>query len=243
MHLSCPTCGVLDGAITDADTGDPLVADINVTGPNGFDVTVTGSSYQLAVDDGSYDFTVSANGYLSQTATATAATGTTVTTDFALRPAEANISVDPQAFDVTLALGETAAFPLDIINDGAVATDFELREQPVVGLSPLADLIQDGSFEANPARAPGPKLIQLVAHPGLVTGPLFQASQLTMDYKLSGLVVSAVVLTPTAQSKQLPSLPGMENYHSGTMLNVPMPTTPPITVRRMFKLTARMFGL
>lgn len=132
MHLSCPTCGILDGVITDADTGDPLVADINVTGPNSFDVTVMDSSYQLAVPSGDYDFTVSANGYLSQTVIITATSGVTVTTDFALRPAQANISVDPQAFDVTLALGNTATYPLDIINDGAVGTDFELSEQSVI---------------------------------------------------------------------------------------------------------------
>lgn len=148
MHLSCSTCGILEGDITDADTSDPLVADINITGPGGFDVTITDSSYQLAVTDGGYTITVSAAGYLSQTATVTAVTNTTVTTDFALRPAEANISVDPQAFDVTLALGNTATYPLDIINDGAVATDFELREQPVTVRGPLADLIIDGSFEA-----------------------------------------------------------------------------------------------
>jgi hypothetical protein len=129
MHLSCPTCGTLDGAITDADTGDPLVADINVTGPNSFDATVIGSSYQLAVAAGDYDIVVSANGYLSQTMAVTAATGVTVTTDFALRPAQANISVDPLSFDVTLALGETATYPLDIINSGALDTAYELVEQ------------------------------------------------------------------------------------------------------------------
>jgi len=130
MHLSCPTCGILDGSITDGDTGDPLVADVHVTGPNGFDVTVSGDSYQLAVADGDYDFTVSANGYFSQTATVEATTGVTVTTDFALRLAQPNISVDPTAFDVTLALGETTSLSLDIINDGALGTNFTLSESP-----------------------------------------------------------------------------------------------------------------
>jgi subtilisin-like proprotein convertase family protein len=154
MHLSCPTCGILDGSITDGDTGDPLVADVHVTGPNGFDVTVSGDSYQLAVADGDYDFTVSANGYFSQTATVEATTGVTVTTDFALRLAQPNISVDPESFDVTVALGDTATHPLDIINDGALGTAFELREQPVVGRIVLGDLIQDGSFEADPTTGP-----------------------------------------------------------------------------------------
>lgn len=156
MHITCPTCGILEGSITDADTGDPLVADIHVTGPNNFDVTVTGDSYQLAVPAGSYDFTVSAPDYLDETGTAVAVAGNTVTTDFALRQNIARISVDPTAFDVEMVLNDTATYPLDIINDGAAGTPYTLQEMPDFGLMQMtqATLINDGSFEAIPATGP-----------------------------------------------------------------------------------------
>ncbi len=75
MHLSCTTCGFLEGSITDALTSDPLVADIHVTSSGGFDVTLTGDSYSFGVQPGVYDFTVSANDYFSATASVTANSG------------------------------------------------------------------------------------------------------------------------------------------------------------------------
>ncbi len=128
MHLSCPSCGFLEGDITDAWTNDPLDADIHVTGPGGFDVTLSGSSYALAVQPGTYDFVVSANGYFDETASVTVAAGQTVVTDFALTPIVSILEYSPASFEHTVALGQVLTDSLDIYNAGSVAFDFELSD-------------------------------------------------------------------------------------------------------------------
>ncbi len=144
MHLSCPTCGFLNGDITDSVTGDPVDASVNITNTGGFNVTFDGSSYALAVPAGNYDFTVSANGYFSQTATVTAVQGVTVTTDFALTPIAALLEVDPGSFEVTVVMGETYVDTLELSNIGTIAFDFELSDLETGSpLQPLTDN-QDG---------------------------------------------------------------------------------------------------
>lgn len=73
---------------------------------------------------------------------------TTTTVNFDLRWLQPCVTVEPQAFDVELGLGSTVAYPLDIFNNGAAATGFELREVPATARAPFVDLIQDGGFEA-----------------------------------------------------------------------------------------------
>jgi hypothetical protein len=131
MHLSCPDCGILEGEITDDWTGDPLEADIHVTGPGGFDVMLSGDSYSLAVPAGDYDFTVSADGYFSETATVTAVAGSTTVTDFALVPIVALAETTPDSFEVTVPMGETHVESLEIANVGTIAFDFELSDTEV----------------------------------------------------------------------------------------------------------------
>lgn len=128
MHLSCPTCGFLDGSVTDAGTGDPLNAEIHVTGPNGFDVTLHDDAYALAVQPGDYDFTVSANGYVGQSATVTASQGATVTTDFALLPAAATLTYSPNLIEETVAWGDSVNNTLTISNIGTIGFDFSLAD-------------------------------------------------------------------------------------------------------------------
>lgn len=128
MHLSCATCGFLDGSVTDASTGDPLSAEIHITGPNGFDLTVHDDAYALAVQPGDYEFTVSASDYVSQSATVTAAQGTTVTTDFALLPAAATLTYSPDVIEETVAWGDVVNNTLTINNIGTLAFDFSLAD-------------------------------------------------------------------------------------------------------------------
>jgi len=74
-------------------TFDVVFDAINLTGPNGFEVTVSGDSYNLPVQPGRYDFTVSADGYFSQTVIIIVTQGTTVTTDFALLKLTETLSI------------------------------------------------------------------------------------------------------------------------------------------------------
>jgi hypothetical protein len=128
MHLSCPACGFLNGSITDATTGDPLSADIHITGPSGFDLTLTGDSYSIAVQPGDYDFTVSASGYVTETASVTVEQGETVTTDFALVPAAGVLEYSPPAIMATVLWGDSETETLTISNTGTVPFDFELSD-------------------------------------------------------------------------------------------------------------------
>lgn len=86
MHLICDACGYLAGTITDAETGLPLAADLQVAGPGDLFLTLNTSSYALTVPPGAYDLAVGHAGYYSQTASVAVTQGLTTTTDFALVP-------------------------------------------------------------------------------------------------------------------------------------------------------------
>ena len=129
MHLDCPTCSFLDGNITDSMTNNPVAADIHITSTNGFDVMLAGESYAIAVQPGDYNFTVSAAGYFSQTATVTAVQAMTVTTDFALVYIFGELTNDPGSYDVTVALGYSQTLPLDLSNIGTIDVFYDIKEQ------------------------------------------------------------------------------------------------------------------
>ena len=127
MHVSCPTCGLLNGSITDVETGDPLSAKIHVIGAGNFDETLTSDRYKLALQPGSYDLTVSANGYLSQTVTITATEGMTITTDFALIPAIAKLHFTPSVISDAMQIGQVISRTVMVTNSGVVDLDFKVR--------------------------------------------------------------------------------------------------------------------
>ena len=86
MQVECPTCATLNGSVTAAHTGNPLLANIRVTGPNDFDLSVTDDKYALSVPPGTYNITVNANGYLRQTTTLNATRDVISATNFVLVP-------------------------------------------------------------------------------------------------------------------------------------------------------------
>ncbi|MCB8921337.1 MAG: carboxypeptidase regulatory-like domain-containing protein [Ardenticatenaceae bacterium] len=147
MHISCPTCGILNGSITDYDTGDPLAADIHVTGPNAFDVTVNGESYALAVPAGTYDFEVMVDGYFSGTATVDAITGVTVTTDIALIPQIGRLEHSHDEMSHTMLLNQIVTTTMMVENTGYVPFTFDMSFLPMAGHTVLDNLVADGSFE------------------------------------------------------------------------------------------------
>jgi hypothetical protein len=162
MHLSCPTCGTLAGSITDAFTTDPLTADIHITSNGGFDLLLTGDSYNVTVPAGSYDINVSADGYFSETATVDAVTGSTVTTDFALVPQIAVLEYSPAAVEGTVFLGDSTWLPMNIGNAGTVPFDFVLQDaetgRPAVMVAPTvvcpADAFGYTCVDSNEAGGP-----------------------------------------------------------------------------------------
>lgn len=126
MNLTCPTCGTLDGSITDDLTGDPLVADINITDGT-FDVTVSGSSYNIGVPAGTYDITVSAAGYFSETTSVTVATDETVTTDFDLVPQYGELHYSPAFIEENMLVGDIVTNTVTVTNNGTYPFDFSVQ--------------------------------------------------------------------------------------------------------------------
>ena len=128
MHLSCLTCGQLEGVITDAWTGDPVSADIHIVGPNGFDLTLTGDSYSVTVQPGIYNFDVVADGYLQAIGQAEALAGMTTVTDFALTPAVAILQYAPSVIEDTVGQGSSVVNTLRISNTGTIPFTYELSD-------------------------------------------------------------------------------------------------------------------
>jgi hypothetical protein len=149
MHLSCSTCGFLDGSITDDSTGLPLPATIQITDTNGFDITFTDvTTYSVALPAGDYNVTASSSGYFSEAASVTLTTGGTTTQDFALVPIFGLLVEDPSLFDVTVALGYSQTWPLELSNLGTVEVFFDIEEQDggYTTTAPLARTAGEGEI-------------------------------------------------------------------------------------------------
>jgi len=132
LHLACTDCATLDGAITDADTMDPLRAHLHITGSNGFDVTLMNSdSYNLTVKPSDYNFTVERDGYQTQSATVTVTADTETTTNFAMISLATSVSFDPANLEVTLPIGEIVTQSLTITNDGNLDFDYLMLDKEV----------------------------------------------------------------------------------------------------------------
>jgi hypothetical protein len=155
----------LDGAQVVADDGSSLFG--TSTNPAGF--------YLQTLPVGTYTVTASASGYMTSTVSGVVIlTDTTTTQDFVLDAP--GMAVDPDEFDITVGLGFSVTLPLNLTNNGTLANPFDLVEQDGgfmtttvrtvdpnavperLGLtapseasnieSVLADVVQDGSFEA-----------------------------------------------------------------------------------------------
>jgi subtilisin family serine protease len=78
----------LEGAVFDANSGDPLVAAFQVSGPGDYEESFSGQNYALTVVPGYYTFTVGAAGYLTVSTSLEATQGVTITHNFNLQPVE-----------------------------------------------------------------------------------------------------------------------------------------------------------
>ena len=136
--LSCPICdrqGWLTGRVADAQTGGEHApctdAEVRVE-PGGMVLPVDPATGmyggQLVAD--SYTLTVTAAGYLTETAQVTIGDDITITQDFELvRPA---IEVAPAALSVTALPGVPVTVPLTIANAGQVPLRYEILELSAV---------------------------------------------------------------------------------------------------------------
>jgi hypothetical protein len=98
------TDGILEGQVTDAVSGDPLIGAEVSTNVGGYsDLTDAGGQYSMDVSAGTYNLTASLDGYQSMTETVSVTAGQTTTTDFTLDQIPAGLSIttltaDPDSF-------------------------------------------------------------------------------------------------------------------------------------------------
>jgi hypothetical protein len=126
------TWGLLEGTVTSDRPGGPLEAGILIEDGMGMTWTLTTDPatgyYSYWLEDGTYDVTASAEGYVSETVQADITAGLTTTEDFELALIAPEIAVDPLAIDVSLDFGDTTVEPLTIYNDGLVDLTWEIKE-------------------------------------------------------------------------------------------------------------------
>lgn len=207
MHLTCPTCGYLGGAITDDATGDPLTADIFITDNAGFDLSLSGDSYNVSVPAGNYDITASASGYFSQTASVSVSTGMTTTTDFALTPVVGLLDYAPALLEQDLAIGEFATHTLVLTNPGTISVDFSLNDRETgnpLDMAPTAptttcppDAFGYTCIDSNEADGPAFEWIDISgtgADMGLGDDSHFFPIDLPFDFDFYGMVTDTIAV-------------------------------------------------
>lgn len=117
--------GSVAGAISDAWTGQPLTATVELVGVH----TLTPrAAYQLWATAGDYELVVSASGYVTFTTPVVITAGGAAVLDVALEPAQARLEWLPLAVGASVAPGGTVQQTLLISNTGPVALDMTLFE-------------------------------------------------------------------------------------------------------------------
>ncbi len=138
--------GLVVGNVYDVETGDPLVGarveneagELMLTQATPADAAVDDGFYTLFAPSGPQVFTATLAPYTPQTETVMVEEGGTVRQDFDLQWLRPRVATVPAALDVTVELGAQLTETLEILNTGAVATDFEISErdrgfQPTAG--------------------------------------------------------------------------------------------------------------
>lgn len=118
--LPSATVGLLEGVVTSDRPGGPLEAEILIDDGAGVTWTLTTDPatgyYSYWLDEGSYDVTASAAGYVSETATVGIVGTQTTIQDFELDLDAPQVGVDPLSMEETLVMGETTSQMLTIYN-------------------------------------------------------------------------------------------------------------------------------
>ncbi|MFZ3071125.1 MAG: carboxypeptidase regulatory-like domain-containing protein, partial [Anaerolineaceae bacterium] len=112
--------------------------------------TLADGYYSYSMPDGTYDISVTIDGYVSGLVEGVAlGAGETVTTDFNLRLLAPCLSVSPTSLEKSLAAGSTTSQTLTLTNDGAAPVDFELMEMEATNLMADVELILDDGGTEN----------------------------------------------------------------------------------------------
>jgi uncharacterized repeat protein (TIGR01451 family) len=165
--------GVVQGAVYDARTGDPLEATVTIAG--GVPVTQTtadpaSGTYAVALEALAYDVTAAASGYVSKTHSVALSHAVTTTQDFALTPIAPWIEPLPNPVRATVRLSDTLTDVLTVHNHGPRPLTFSLCEAATAGgCSDVAwlDVQASGGAVDGYASAPVTYTLDTLATPGL----------------------------------------------------------------------------
>jgi YVTN family beta-propeller protein len=117
--------GYVTGMVTDAWTGDPLTATIQVVGVF---TTTADPEYTVWTQAGEYTLIATAPGYYTETWPVMINAGSQTTLDLALEPYQARLDFAPYPLDATVLEGFTAEYTLVISNTGPAPLLFDLHE-------------------------------------------------------------------------------------------------------------------
>ena len=135
-----PDTGQVSGAISDALTGQPLTATVELLGVA---TMVARPNYRIWATAGTYALVVSAAGYVSVTLPVAITTGGITTQDVALEPARVRMEWDPLAVVVGVVPGGIARSTVVISSTGPIDLDvamFEVNLDTLVRIPSPSDL-------------------------------------------------------------------------------------------------------
>ncbi len=155
--LPTTTMGQVTGAVSDAWTGDPLTATVQLEGVH----TLTADpAYTIWAEAGTYTLTAFASGYMTETVTVVIPADGLVTQNLALVPAQPRLEGLPNSVSATAVVGHTATHSFTLANTGPLPLNFAWHEidptarsgkavNDLAGKSILIDLSRGGTGQYN----------------------------------------------------------------------------------------------
>jgi subtilisin family serine protease len=126
---------LIRGTVTDANDGLPVEGATLVAMPGGQNAqTGPDGTYELRVIDGAYVVEASAPNYVTDSASVSVRPNRTVTVDFSVRAARAEVT--PTSLSASVEAGETAEETVTISNTGSAPLTFQVRERDLSGVPP-----------------------------------------------------------------------------------------------------------
>jgi hypothetical protein len=155
--LPTTTMGQVTGAVSDAWTGDPLTATVQLEGVHSL---TADPAYTIWAEAGTYTLTAFALGYMTETVTVVIPAGGLVTQNLALVPAQPRLEGLPNSVSATAVVGHTATHSFTLANTGPLPLNFAWHEidptarsgeavNDLAGKSILIDLSRGGAGQYN----------------------------------------------------------------------------------------------
>jgi hypothetical protein len=164
--------GQVTGSVSDAWTGDPIAATVDLEGVFSMQAT---PDYSIWAVEGAYSLTAYAEGYYTVTLPVEIIAGEVTEQDIALEPALPRLGELPEEITMSLLEGTTGEQELELFNEGPVPLEFAFFEiEPLKGLGTENHLA-------------GMKILYDRAH---CQGDLYYYNSLTSDLTNAGATIN-----------------------------------------------------